>query len=160
MRQEHQLPGLTAAYLRPGEAAVAFASGSADQEQSIAATVETRMMSGSTGETFMAALALALVHEGKLDLDAPISRWLGEEPWFDRLPNARAITVRSYLNHSSGLANHVFSEAFSGAILRLTPDQQFAPRRVDCLAGPRRQAALRSRRGLLRTPTPTTSSRA
>jgi D-alanyl-D-alanine carboxypeptidase len=127
LRQKHALPGVTAAYLLPGGVIQAFASGSADREQSLPATAETRMLSGSTGKTFVAALALALQQEGKLDLDDPIDRWLGAEPWFDRVPNVRAITVRMLLNHSSGLIDHVYSEAFGRALLHLTPDQQFAP---------------------------------
>lgn len=127
LRGQLDLPGVTAAYLLPGAVAAAFASGSADRELSLPATVETRMLSGSTGKTFVAALALALQQEGKVDLDDPIARWLGEEPWFARLPNGPAITVRMLLNHSSGLADHVYSEAFGAALLHLRPDQQFAP---------------------------------
>jgi D-alanyl-D-alanine carboxypeptidase len=47
--------------------------------------------------------------DGTLDLDAKISRWLGDEPWFDRLPNGDTITLRHLLNHSSGLIDHVFN---------------------------------------------------
>ena len=42
----------------------------------------------------VAAVALQLVGEGRLGLDDPISKYLGGEPWFARLPNARDITVR------------------------------------------------------------------
>ena len=43
-----------------------------------------------------------------LDLDGKISKWLGNEPWFYRLPNRNTITLRHLLNQSSGLIDHVF----------------------------------------------------
>jgi D-alanyl-D-alanine carboxypeptidase len=127
LRQEHDLPGVTAAYLLPDGAPSVFSSGSADRDQGLPATVETRMLSGSTGKTFVAALALALQTEGKLDLDDPLGKWLEDEPWVARLPNADAITVRMLLNHSSGLADHVYSDAFAAAITSLEPDRFFTP---------------------------------
>jgi D-alanyl-D-alanine carboxypeptidase len=127
LRQEHDLPGVTAAYLQSGGVPAVFAVGSADPDQGLPATVETRMLSGSTGKTFVAALALALQDEGKLDLDDPIERWLADEPWLTRLPNVEAITVRRLLNHSSGLADHVYNEAFGAALVGVTPDRIFPP---------------------------------
>jgi D-alanyl-D-alanine carboxypeptidase len=128
LRQANELPAMTAAYLLPDdEIPAVFASGTADRELGLPATVETRMLSGSTGKTFVAALALALQDEGKLDLDDPLQRWLGEEAWFARLPHGEATTVRMLLNHSSGLADHVYSEAFGAALTHLAPDQTFAP---------------------------------
>src|SRR4030095_13275534 len=50
--------------------------------------------------------------EGKLDLDSRISRWLGDEPWFSKLPNGPDLTLRMLLNHSSGVPNHVDEKGF------------------------------------------------
>lgn len=127
LREEHGAPGVTAAYLLPDDEPAVFASGSADPELDLPATVETRMLSGSTGKTFVAALALALQAERKLDLDDPLTQWLEQEPWLARLPNVETITVRMLLNHSSGLADHVYSEAFGAALTGLEPDRSFAP---------------------------------
>jgi D-alanyl-D-alanine carboxypeptidase len=127
LRRELDLPGVTAAYQLADGVAHVVASGAADRELGLPATTDTRMLSGSTGKTFVAALALALADEGKLALDDPIERWLGTESWFERLPNARTITVRMLLNHSSGLEDHVYTEAFGAAIRSLTPDQRFTP---------------------------------
>jgi D-alanyl-D-alanine carboxypeptidase len=127
LREARGLPALTAAYQLEDGTVQAFASGSADRELGLPATVETRMLSGSTGKTFVAALAVSLAQEGRLALDDRIERWLGESPWFARLPNGRAITVRMLLNHSSGLIDHVYNEAFGNAIQRLDPERQFAP---------------------------------
>jgi D-alanyl-D-alanine carboxypeptidase len=71
------------------------------------------MLSGSVGKTYAAAVALQLVKEGKLDLDAKISKYLGGEKWFPRLPNAADITVRQLMNHTSGLVRYEFKEEFT-----------------------------------------------
>jgi D-alanyl-D-alanine carboxypeptidase len=78
------------------------------------------------GKTYAAALALQLVREGRLELDAPISRYLGREPWFDRLPNARAITVRQLMNHSSGVMRYEFKDELTRA-LSADPDRAWRP---------------------------------
>jgi D-alanyl-D-alanine carboxypeptidase len=51
----------------------------------------------SAGKTFTAVVVLQLVAEGRLDLDAPVSRFV------DDVPNGDAITVRDLLAHTSGL---------------------------------------------------------
>jgi D-alanyl-D-alanine carboxypeptidase len=56
---------------------------------------------GSNTKTFMATLALQLVDHRKLDLDAPVSKYLPGV-----VPNGRNITVRMLLNHTSGLFNY------------------------------------------------------
>ena len=61
------------------------------------------MLAGSTGKTFFAAVAVQMIEAGQLDLKAPISKYLGSRPWFSRLPNARDITVRHLMTHTSGL---------------------------------------------------------
>jgi D-alanyl-D-alanine carboxypeptidase len=84
------------------------------------------LLQGSVGKTYAAALALQLVAEGKLDLDAPISRYLGAESWFARLPNADRIRVRHLMNHTSGLVRYEFGEAFTRA-LSAQPDRIWRP---------------------------------
>ncbi len=110
---EEDFPGATAAYILADDHVSAFATGYSDVEEEQAMHPDMRMPSGSIGKTYVAAVVLSLVQDGELDLDAPISDWLGREEWFDRLPNGADITVRMLLNHSSGLLDHVFdSEDF------------------------------------------------
>jgi len=87
-------------------------AGFADPEKKLRVTPETRFLAGSVGKSLHAALAVALARDGVVDLDAPISRWIGGEPWFARLPNARDLTLRLLLQHESGLSDHVFSVEF------------------------------------------------
>src|SRR5207342_1103459 len=66
----------------PGAAlGVASGSGSAGFVSGVAG-VNDLMLAGSTGKTFFAAVAVQLIDAGALDLDAPISRYLGNRPWF------------------------------------------------------------------------------
>ena len=101
-------PGATAAFMLSDSRIVGVATGYSDVEEGIPMTPEMRMPSGSIGKTYVAAVALSLAHDGVLNLDDKISKWLGEEEWFPRLPNGRDITLRNLLNHSSGMVDHVF----------------------------------------------------
>jgi D-alanyl-D-alanine carboxypeptidase len=85
-----------------------------------------RMLAGSVGKTFFAALALQLVAERKIALDDPISKYLGNEPWFARLPNGRDITIRMLMNHTSGLVRYEFNPQFTRD-LSANPDRVWKP---------------------------------
>jgi len=117
LRADAGFPGAVAAVVTPDGAAQA-AVGKADVEQAIPMRADHRMLSGSTGKSFVASVALALAKEGRLDLDAPIARWLDDAPWFARLPNGGAITVRMLLRHQSGLPDHIHLPAFQAAAKR------------------------------------------
>ncbi len=113
VRAEYRLPGITAAYVLPNGKVGVAATGYADIETHKRMSVRSRMMSGSVGKTFVAATVLALAQEGKLNLDDPISKWFSDRPWFPRLPNHETITIRNLLTHSSGLMDHVYTDAFA-----------------------------------------------
>ena len=103
-------------------------------------------MAGSTGKTFFAALAVEQIEPGKLDLDAPISKYLGRRPWFARLPNAKDITVRHLMTHTSGLVRYEMNPKFT-ADLRAQPDKVWTPEEED-LVSARCRAAVRGRPGV------------
>jgi D-alanyl-D-alanine carboxypeptidase len=109
----------------PGGRALGFSAGLADSSGT-AMRQRDRMLAGSVGKTFVAAVALQLVDERKLGLDQPISTWLGAEPWFARLPNARSITVRMLMNHTSGLVRYEFNDAFLRD-LNANPTRRWTP---------------------------------
>lgn len=69
-----------------------------------APTPQTPFMVGSLTKSFTALAVMQLVEAGKVDLDAPVQRYL---PWF-RLADPQAsaqLTVRHLLNQTSGLPN-------------------------------------------------------
>lgn len=116
LRADAGFPGATAAFVLGDGGHATFAIGQADVERGIPMTPDARMLSGSTGKSFVAATALALALEGRLDLDKPIAVWLGSEPWFAHLPNGPHITLRMLLRHQSGLPDHVHSPRFAAAL--------------------------------------------
>jgi D-alanyl-D-alanine carboxypeptidase len=83
-------------------------------------------MQGSVGKTYVAAVAMQLVHEGLLDLDAPISEYLGNEPWFPRLPNHSDVTVRHLMTHTSGIIRYEFDDRFISDLLA-APEKVWQP---------------------------------
>ncbi len=126
IKQSADFPGAIAAYCASGSRPYVFSTGYADVENSIRMPPSARMLAGSVGKSFVAAVALSLVQEGRLSLDDPISSWLGKEPWFSRLPNEEGITLRMLLRHQSGLPEYVHSESFirslSAKISTIGPD--------------------------------------
>jgi D-alanyl-D-alanine carboxypeptidase len=84
------------------------------------------MAAGSVGKTFAAAVALQLVKEGKINLDDRVEKYLGSEKWFARLPNAKDITIRQLMNHTSGLVRYEFKEQFTKD-LTANPDKIWKP---------------------------------
>jgi D-alanyl-D-alanine carboxypeptidase len=87
---------------------------------------DARLLQGSVGKTYVAAIALQLVQEGRLSLDDPISKHLGREPWFHRLPNASRITIRHLMRHTSGLVRWEFDSAAT-AVMRAQPFKTWTP---------------------------------
>lgn len=109
-------PGATAAYTLPDGTTEVFASGLSDLESGTKMTQQSRMLAASIGKTFVAATVLSLTFEGVVNLDEPLSQWLGNRPWFPRLPNYDKITIRHLLTHTSGLPDHVYQEGFSAEV--------------------------------------------
>lgn len=116
LQKHYGFPGATAAYVLGDGTTGTAATGLADIELKKLMTVDSRMLSASIGKTFVAANILALSCEGVLDLDVPVSCWLGQRKWFHRLPNHEKITLRHLLTHSSGLPDHVHLESFANAV--------------------------------------------
>ena len=92
---------------------LALTSGLADTALRRPLVPTDKLLQGSVGKTYVAAVALQLVHEGKLRLDDSIERYLGSEPWFSRLANARGITIRNLMNHTSGVVRYEFKPEFT-----------------------------------------------
>lgn len=128
-QHQYGFPGATAAYVLPDGTVGVVATGMADVEAKTPMTVQSRMLAASIGKTFVGATAIALAQEGMLDLDAPISRYVGDRPWFSRLPNHANITLHHLLTHSSGLPDHVHLASFATAVSRhwQEPGNPFPP---------------------------------
>jgi D-alanyl-D-alanine carboxypeptidase len=119
-------PGATAGFALADGSSFGIATGKSDKSTDRAMDPGALMIQGSVGKTYVSALALQLVQEGKIGLDDPISRWFGEEEWFPRLPNAGEITVRMLMNHTSGLVRYEFRDEFTRE-LTSNPDKVWKP---------------------------------
>ncbi|MDH5654973.1 MAG: beta-lactamase family protein [Spirochaetia bacterium] len=115
--EEYNFPGMTAAYVLPDGTVVSAFAGFSDRELKISMGEDSRMLAASIGKTFIAAVVLHLVREGKLDLDVPVRVYIGSENWFSRLPGSQEISLRHLLTHSSGIENHVDSPEFIKAVI-------------------------------------------
>jgi D-alanyl-D-alanine carboxypeptidase len=112
LRAVQGFPGATAAFVLPDGRMVKVSSGDADVERRVKMTPDSRLMSGSTGKSFAAALAILMDKKGQWSLDDKLSKYLGNRPWFNQLPNANDITIRILLQHRSGLENHYDNPRF------------------------------------------------
>ena len=126
LRKEAEFPGVNIGIVWGNDKAMSVSIGYADVESEKALKPTDRMLAGSIGKTYVSAVTLQLVEEGKLQLDDKIETWLGKEPWFDRLPNAHSITLRMLMNHTSGIPEHVLHKDFTKA-LREQPDKVWKP---------------------------------
>ncbi|HEY6929729.1 MAG TPA: serine hydrolase domain-containing protein [Thermoanaerobaculia bacterium] len=79
------------------------ALGLADESWEVPNTLDTRFQIGSLTKQFTAALLLELQHQGKIDLDAPMTRYL---PAY-RADIAQIVTLRQLLGHTGGIPDFV-----------------------------------------------------
>lgn len=119
-------PGATLGVALANGRSFGLAVGVSDRQTKIWMKPNDLMLAGSVGKTFAAATALQLIKEGKIGLDDKIEKYLGREPWFARLPNAKEITARHLMNHSSGLVRYEFKEQFTKD-LTANPDKVWKP---------------------------------
>jgi CubicO group peptidase (beta-lactamase class C family) len=97
-----RIPGLALGIVKGNRIAYMRGFGKAD-DSGRPVTPQTPFIIGSVSKSFTALAIMQLVEAGKVELDAPVQRYL---PWF-RVADADAsaqITVRHLLNHTSGLS--------------------------------------------------------
>lgn len=126
LHQAGSFPGGTAGFVLQDGTAFGLAVGISDRAAGTPMKPTDRLLAGSVGKTYVSALALLLVHEGRIGLDDPIAKVLGREPWFDRLPNARRVTIRHLMTHTSGLVRYELNPKFT-ADLTANPDKVWTP---------------------------------
>jgi D-alanyl-D-alanine carboxypeptidase len=104
------------------------AVGWADREKRIPNSVDTRFRIGSMNKMFTAVAVLQLVQQGKIDLNAPMGRYLTDYPNKDV---AARVTIHHLLTHTGGTGD-IFGPEFAEhrLELRAVPDfvKLFGPR--------------------------------
>ena len=126
LRASAEFPGATVGFVLADGRSASVSTGLADVEANRPMRPSDRMLAGSIGKTYFAAVAMQLVQEGKLNLDEKIEKWFGREAWFPRLPNGKEITVRMLMNHTSGLQEYYPLKGFMEE-LKKNPDRHFKP---------------------------------
>lgn len=94
------VPGYAMVTVSPGGTADIRGFGETGEGSRV--TAHTPFVLGSASKTFTALAVLQLADHGKLDLDAPIGRYVPEFEPADPVAGAR-ITVRDILRHTSGI---------------------------------------------------------
>lgn len=117
LRQALDIPAMAFSCILPTGEMISVASGMKPEQ---------RMLAGSTGKTFFAALAMRLIAEGNLSLDEKVSHYLGTEPWYSTLQNAETITVRQLMHHTTGIEEYYELGDFMQR-LRKEPDKTWTP---------------------------------
>ena len=97
---ERRIPGLQIAVVRQGKIVLSKSFGTADIQHSVPVTSKTVFPIFSCTKAFTGVALMQLVEEGKLELAAPVSRYLDGLP-----PSWQPITIRQLLTHVSGLPN-------------------------------------------------------
>ncbi len=118
LAERHRVPGASLGILRVGTAGrpdevIEAAYGYANFPAKIEATTDTLFQIGSMSKVWTATLAMQLVDEGKLDLDAPVAEVLPELRLADA-EVAKSVTMRHLLNHTSGIDGDVFTDTGRG----------------------------------------------
>jgi len=111
-------PGISLSIVLPDGKATTLTRGYANIDKKIEMSPTTKMLGGSTGKVFYSVVALQLIGEGIIKLDEPIFNEMSSYSWFERIPNAKSLTVRSLMRHETGIPRYVFSEAFQVDILK------------------------------------------
>jgi CubicO group peptidase (beta-lactamase class C family) len=93
-------PGLAVAVTDRTGIVVSEAFGLANLDAGTPITQETYFELGSIGKSFTALAVLQLHEEGRIDLHAPLTRYL---PWFEVRSEYDPITIHHLLTHTSGL---------------------------------------------------------
>lgn len=124
-----KFPGATIGVAFANGESFGLAVGYSDREAKTPMKANDRMLAGSTGKTFAAATALQLIKEGKIGLDDKVEKYLGAENWFSRLPNAKDITIRQLMNHTSGLIRYEFKDQFTKD-LTANPERTWKPQEL------------------------------
>lgn len=126
LRIARSWPGVSIGVALQDGRTIGVTSGYSDTTRKQPLRPSHKLMQGSVGKTYVAAIAMQLVAEGKLDLDAPVSRYFSNATWLGRIAHSDRITVRQLMTHTSGLVRYEFQPQVT-AVLRAQPYKVWTP---------------------------------
>lgn len=105
--REQGTPGLSLAITDRTRTLRIVTLGYANREARTPVVAETRFAIGSITKSMTALATLQLLDAGKLDMNAPVRRYL---PWFSIDSNGRPVLVHELLSHTGGLPDDFANE--------------------------------------------------
>lgn len=111
--RKYQVPGAGLAILRGSRMIATANAGVTSLDTRIPVTDDTLFQIGSITKTLTTTLAMQLVDEGQLDLDAPVRRYLPDFRVADPRVS-REVTPRHLLSHQSGIDGDFWVESGRG----------------------------------------------
>ncbi|MBB5897342.1 serine hydrolase [Kutzneria kofuensis] len=112
LARKHRVPGAALGILR-GDELVRVSAGVLNKATGVPVTDDSVFQIGSITKVWTATLAMQLVDEGRLDLDAPIAAVLPDLRLSDPDVTKR-VTLRHLLTHTSGIDGDVFTDTGRG----------------------------------------------
>ena len=100
-----RIPGLSVAVVTHGELRWSSCYGQSDVENAVPATAETVYRLASVSKPITAVAAMQLAEQGRLDLDAPVQKYVPtfpQKPW--------PVTTRALLGHLAGIRHYAEGE--------------------------------------------------
>jgi CubicO group peptidase (beta-lactamase class C family) len=124
--EKADVPGLSVSLIRDGELVWIGAFGVMNAETKKPVNNETVFEAASLSKPVFAYAILKLVDEGKLNLDTPLNKYLGNN--YDVVNDDRInlITARRVLSHTSGFPNWRDNDGTKTLLIHFTPGEKFS----------------------------------
>jgi CubicO group peptidase (beta-lactamase class C family) len=124
LTQKQKIPGIQYLMLDAQDIRFEYYGGQRNIGAQLPVTPTTTFMASSSSKVPTAAAILQLVEQGKLELDAPLSRYYPDHPYGDQ------VTIRRLLNQSSGIPNPLPLKWIHSAEIHQSFDQAAALKTV------------------------------
>jgi CubicO group peptidase (beta-lactamase class C family) len=113
LMKQHHVPGVSIALVDGQKIVWARGFGYADREKAVRASAETVYQTGSISKVITATAVMQQVEQGRIDLDAPIQKYLPGFSMHSRWDASAAPTPRALLSHHAGLPTYYLKGFFS-----------------------------------------------
>ncbi len=113
LMKKHQVPGVSIALVDGQKIVWARGFGYADREKAIPATASTIYQAGSISKVITATAVMQEVEQGRIDLDAPVQKYLPGFSLHSRWGATPAPSARALLSHHAGLPTYYLKGFFS-----------------------------------------------
>jgi CubicO group peptidase (beta-lactamase class C family) len=113
----NHVPGAVVSYIKNGEVTWTKAFGVANLQTGTPMRPDMVFNHGSNGKVMTAWALMRLVEAGKVELDAPVNRYLKRWQLRSTRFDPNGVTPRRLLNHTAGLTVHGFADYEQGAKL-------------------------------------------